>query len=322
VKAGVGVNAAQPQNLFQQCARQTREALLTPVYNSARELPQQSNGDSSARRPGETMLSLRRYLPLLATLLVIAVNAAANIVPLNGYNTGELSALNPTGFTPAGWVFSIWSLIYLGLLAFSIASVVGAERFRLRAAPIVNAYLLNAAANIGWIFAWHYRHVELSFALMLVILVTLIVIVGRLRDRPSPSWREFLTMDGPFSLYFGWITTATLANLGAVFFVQQYYPFSLNMDQWALITVCAATAIYVWMGVVTRDTVYCAVFVWAALGIAYRPTGITESVKLAAWAGAVAMVLCILWVAIGARGGTSVWLRNRRSARSASELDF
>ena len=60
----------------------------------------------------------RSFWPLVAVVIVMAVNAAANIVPLGGYNTGTLSAMYPTGFTPAGRTFSIWSLIYLGLLAF------------------------------------------------------------------------------------------------------------------------------------------------------------------------------------------------------------
>ena len=130
---------------------------------------------------------MRRYLPLIATLLVIAVNAAANIVPINGFNTGELSALNPTGFTPAGWVFGIWSLIYLGLIVFGVASIVGSDRTRARADGLVNVYLLNALANAAWIFAWHYRQVELSFALMLVILATLSIIFIKLRRHPAPT---------------------------------------------------------------------------------------------------------------------------------------
>ena len=244
------------------------------------------------------MLASRRYLPLVATLIVIAVNAAANLIPLNGYQTGELSDLNPTGFTPSGWVFAIWSLIYLGLIAYGIAALVGSERTRGRATTLTTPYLVNAAANAGWIFAWHYRQVELSLALMLVILATLIMIFLRLRRQPPPSVWEFLVIDAPFSLYFGWITTATLANLGAVFHTLQAYPFSLPMDQWALVTMCAATAIYVWMGAVTRDVVYCSVFVWAALGIAYRPTGVTEPVKLAAWAAVFVLLACIAWAAV------------------------
>ena len=64
-----------------------------------------------------------RFLPLVATLGVIAVNAAATLIPINGYATGELSDLYPTGFTPPGYVFSIWSLIYLGLIAYGVAAL-------------------------------------------------------------------------------------------------------------------------------------------------------------------------------------------------------
>ena len=112
------------------------------------------------------------YAPLLATLLVLAVNAAASILPINGITTGELSDLYPTGFTPPGWVFSIWGLIYTGLIAFSIMALRGNPRARQRVATITGPYLLNALGNAGWIFAWHYRQVELSVLLMLFILAT------------------------------------------------------------------------------------------------------------------------------------------------------
>jgi translocator protein len=235
------------------------------------------------------------FVPLLATLIVIAVNAAANIVPINGFNTGELSALYPTGFTPLGYVFAIWSLIYLGLIVFGVAALRGRSATKTRIARIQIPFVINAAANAGWIFAWHFRYVALSLAIMLVILATLILIFWRLREMPRPTLREFLSVDGPFSLYFGWITTATLANFGALCFDLQWYPLGLTMDQWALITVCTATAAYMWMGAVTRDVVYCAVFVWAAIGIYKRPDGVVESVQIAALTGAFLIGACIVW---------------------------
>ena len=259
------------------------------------------------------MLTPRRALPLLATLVVIAVNAAANIIPINGFRTGELSDLNPTGFTPAGWVFAIWSLIYLGLIAFGIAALAGSERLRIRVDAFRGAYLLNAAANAGWIFAWHYRQVELSLLLMTVILITLIRIFVTLRRQTPPTLLEFWSVDAPISLYFGWITTAALVNLAAVFYVQKFYPFGLTMDQWALITVFSATALYVWMAAVTRDAVYVAVFAWAASGIAYRPSGITESVRLLAMAAATISIACVIWAACdigGRRRRASVFAEN------------
>jgi hypothetical protein len=238
---------------------------------------------------------IRRLLPLLATLAVIAVNAAANLVPINGYNTGQLSDLYPTGFTPSGYVFGIWSLIYLGLIAFGIAALRGGPALQARIADIRGPFLINAAGNAAWIFVWHYRLVALSVVIMLVILATLVLICSRLRRRPPPTASEFLTVDGPFSLYFGWITAATLVNFGALCFDLQRYPLELGMDEWALASVIGATAIYVWMVTLTRDVVYGAVFVWAAIGIFARPTGVSEAVQVAALSGAAAVALCLAW---------------------------
>ncbi len=247
---------------------------------------------------------LDRILPLLAIIAVIAVNAAANILPLNAVNTGEVSAMYPTGFTPAGWVFRIWSLIYLGLLGFGIAVLVASPAIRARAGAIPRWFVLNAVANIGWVFAWHYQLIALSFLLMCVILATLLVITTQLRHRPGAGLGAYLLIDAPFSLYLGWITTATLANLGNLFFALGTYPFALTMDQWALVTVVGATAVYVWVTTVTRDVIFGLVFVWAGAGIALRPSGISEPVQLAAMTGA-AMVLL-----------TSVLVIRRRRPRS------
>lgn len=237
----------------------------------------------------------RSYGPLIATLIVIAVNAAANLVPLGGMNTGQLSALYPTGFTPPGWVFGIWPIIYLGLLAFSLAAIFGVPATRERIAAIRTPYYVSAFGNAAWIFVWHYRMVALSVAVMLLLLAALIVIFLRLRRLPEPARTAWITVDAPFSLYFGWITTATLVNFATLCFEWKWYPFGLTMDQWALATVVAAGALYAWMGALTRDVVYCAVFVWAAFGVWTGTPVITPAVQLAAGAGAAVVIVSILW---------------------------
>ncbi|NBX45194.1 MAG: tryptophan-rich sensory protein [Gammaproteobacteria bacterium] len=244
------------------------------------------------------VMSIRPFLPLLATVIVIAVNAAANIVPINGMNTGELSDLYPTGFTPPGYVFSIWSVIYLGLLAFGVAAWRGAPNLRARITEIQTPFLINAVGNAAWIFVWHYRLIAVSVAVMLVILATLIVIFTRLQRLPSPSLTEFLCVDGVFSIYFGWITSATLINISALFFDVSWYPFGMSMDQWALATVCVATGIYVWVGTLSRSAAYCAVFVWAAIGIYRGEPTVTEPVRIAALSGAIAVATCLTWAII------------------------
>ena len=237
---------------------------------------------------------MRKYLALVATLAVIAINAAANIVPINGVKTGEVSGHYPTGFTPAGWVFAIWSLIYLGLMAFAIfAARVPADRAA-RVRGIEPAYLVSCLANATWIFMWHYERILESLLLMLVLLGSLLTVYVRLRSTPAVSTSERLCVDMPFSLYFGWITTATLANLAAWFFDLGVYPFKLPMDDWALLTVVTATAIYTAVGVRTRDAIYTAVFAWASLGIVLQTLATTHAVRLAAAAGCAVMVVVTL----------------------------
>jgi len=239
-----------------------------------------------------------RFTPLLAIIAVLGVNAAANLVPINDMTTGQLSAMYPTGFTPPGWVFRIWSVIYLGLLAFAIGAIWASPAIRQRAAAITPLFLVNSAGNIAWIFAWHYQQLGLSLALMGLILATLVAITAKLRRMPRRGIAAFLLVDAPFSLYFGWITTASLANLGNWFYGLQAWPFGLAMDEWALVTVVAASAVYVWMTTVTRDLVYGAVFVWVAAGIYLRPEGIVAAVQLAAATGGALVVIAMLAAAL------------------------
>jgi hypothetical protein len=135
---------------------------------------------------------------------------------------------------------------------------------------------------------------------MVIILATLIAIYISLRQKPATGWRQRLSTDAPFSLYLGWITAATILNLATVFYSRGQYPDDLALDQWALISVTAAIVIYVWVGVLTRDLIYCGVSVWASIAIAARPEGISEPVRLVAMTGAAALISVIAWVALTA----------------------
>lgn len=234
---------------------------------------------------------MRRFVSLLLTLVVIGVNAAANILPINGVNTGEVSARYPTGFTPAGWVFSIWALIYLGLAAFSVYAARSSKAQESRIRRIEPAYWLSCVANALWIFMWHHGWIFASLLLMSILLACLVLIYVRLQKSTASSFAERLCVDMPFSLYFGWITTAILANLAAWFFDIKIYPFDLPMDDWAILTVVTATAIYTAMGVRTRDAVYTAVFGWASLGIVLQTLETSHAVRLAAAAACVVMLV-------------------------------
>ncbi|MGC8827818.1 MAG: tryptophan-rich sensory protein, partial [Anaerolineae bacterium] len=100
---------------------------------------------------------VRQWLVAAAVLVTIIVNALANILPLNGITTGEISDQFQVYFVPAGYVFSIWGLIYLGLVAFAIYQVLPAQRSNPRLRSMSWPFLVSCAANIAWLFLWHYQ---------------------------------------------------------------------------------------------------------------------------------------------------------------------
>ena len=149
-------------------------------------------------------------------VLMVLVNALANILPIGGVNTGQVSDSYPNLFAPAGITFTVWGVIYV-LLALFILYQWGAFKGKsgagMEAALRIGPYfILSSAANIAWIFSWHYNIIPLSLALMIVILVTLIRAYQKI-NAGALSFKEKIFVRLPFSIYFGWITVATIANV-------------------------------------------------------------------------------------------------------------
>lgn len=153
---------------------------------------------------------------VIATITYIAmvfVNFLANSLPINGRSTGVISDSYPNIFAPAGPAFSIWGVIYLLLGAYIVYQFVKKdEREEALLAKINPLFIATSVANIMWIFAWHYDYIGLSVLIMAVLLILLIKIADILRVEQF-SASEKLLIRAPFSVYFGWITVATIANV-------------------------------------------------------------------------------------------------------------
>ena len=108
-------------------------------------------------------LFLLRSAYVLLFVGVIAVNGAANALPINGLTTGAVSDLYPNLFTPDGFAFSIWGLIYLGLLAFLIRILSTSDKTLV--GKLFPWFAINCLANMAWIFAWHHLQVVTSLAI-------------------------------------------------------------------------------------------------------------------------------------------------------------
>ena len=213
-------------------------------------------------------MSSNRLLKLgniVAFLITIVVNSLANILPLNGITTGELSDLYGNLFTPAGYVFSIWGVIYLLLVVFSYYQYGADDSLHDR---IDILFMVSCLFNIVWIFLWLYQYVFLSLFAMFGILGTLILIYVRLgigEREVSSSERNMVHL--PFSVYLGWITVAPIANVAAFLVSVGWDGFNqaaINMTVGMIVIAMALTLINTY----TRgDVAYAAVIVWALGGI-------------------------------------------------------
>jgi hypothetical protein len=240
--------------------------------------------------------TLRQILVIVATLATIIVNVLASTLPLGGKNTGEISDQFQVFFVPAGYVFSIWGLIYLGLIAYTIFQALPAQRDNAALERVGWLYIGSCLANIIWLFTWHYEVFPLTILFMLALLVLLIAIyltLGTGRTKTSTGMRWCVRV--PFSIYLGWITVATVANATSLF---NYLGWGNGYDPasavWAAIMLGVATVIAVLMSLRHGDIAYIAVIVWAFAGIAVKHSG-NALVATTAWAmAAVAAVSLVV----------------------------
>lgn len=212
------------------------------------------------------------FLNLIGFIGTVMVNGLANALPIGGVTTGALSDMYPNLFVPAGFTFSIWGLIYLLLGLFIVYQlIVALGRNEDRSAFIQRIgvfFFIASAANIGWIFAWHYQYVGISLILMVLLLVSLIAVYLRLDIRKRGfNWRERFFIAAPFSIYLGWITVATVANVTALLVDIGWNGFGLSDVVWTCIVIGIATIIALFMLFTRQDILYCLVVEWAFFGI-------------------------------------------------------
>ena len=227
---------------------------------------------------------LRQVVNVLAVLVTIAINGLANTLPLNGLNTGEISDRFKVYFVPAGYVFSIWGLIYLALIGFAIYQALPAQRENPHLRRIGYLFALSCVANVVWLFLWHYEVFPLTIVAMLALLALLIAIylrlgIGRTRVSAAVTWLVHV----PFSIYLGWITVATIANATSLLDYLNWSGWGISPEAWAVIMLVVGAGVASVVSLTRGDIAYMLVIVWAFAGIAVKHTA-TPLVASAAWA--------------------------------------
>lgn len=236
---------------------------------------------------GRQEYSRLKVVNAAAYLIMIAVNALANLLPLNGLNTGQVSDQYPNLFTPAAYTFSIWGLIYLLLLGFVLYQfgVFGGDAaLQNEMVGLIGPwFIVSSLANSAWVFSWHYRLIGLSVVLMLILLVSLILIVTRINKYGPLPLREMVLVQIPFSIYFGWITVATIANITVLLVSLGWNGFGLPPQTWTVIALFLGLIIAAETMLRNSDAAYGLAVLWAYVGILVRhlsPSGFAGKYSL------------------------------------------
>lgn len=217
----------------------------------------------------------RKIIATVVFALSLVVNALAGGTTLiNGRTTGEVSALHPTLFTPAGFTFAIWGIIYLLVTVYAIRQFVSGGTPAEKNADILSSgmaqpFTILSALNICWLFAWQFDIIWLAMLLIIAMLITLAHISGTIA-RSTLTAVDWLTIRLPFSIYFGWITIATIANASVLLVSAHWSGWGIGDSTWTAIILVVGAAIGLAVTLTRKDWSYLAVFIWAYLGILTR----------------------------------------------------
>ncbi|MGD8507159.1 MAG: tryptophan-rich sensory protein [Candidatus Bathyarchaeota archaeon] len=243
--------------------------------------------------------TLIKWVNIIAFAMTVLVNSlAGGSTILGGKVTAEISDANPTLITPAGYVFSIWSVIYILLGTFVIFQAWPGRKERTYQKRIGWLFAFSSLVNIAWLFLWQFEYLSLSVVFMFLLLATLIAIYLRLNIGKSKApLREKLAVHVPFSVYLGWITIASIANVTVTLVSVGWDGLGIGQETWALLIVTIALLITLLVVATRKDLAYGLVVIWAFLGIAVKQAGnqnIVAATGISAVIVAIALSLSIL----------------------------
>ena len=242
----------------------------------------------------------RQWITVVTFVVTVIVNGAANALPIN-LPTRVISDRFDVLVIPAAYVFSIWGLIYLLLLAFTVDQA----RPSRAADPTLRrlGYLpaLTGVLNTGWLLLFQYELFVPTVPVMISLLITLIAINAiTFADRERLTGAARWTVRLPFSVYLGWITVATIANIAQTLDYVGFDAFGIDPPLVASAVLLVGLAIaltFVWR---FADLAYGLVIVWAYIGIAVKEAD-TPLVPIVAAGGAVAVAGLLIATATARR---------------------
>jgi benzodiazapine receptor len=216
-----------------------------------------------------------QIINIFAVAFTIVMNLLANILPFNGVYTGTVADSYPNYFTPPGYVFAIWGVIYILLFVFMFYQAKRDQVSEEYLGQIGYLYLIGAILNVAWLILFHYSYgntpllIWSEFLIVGFLVVLLLTYVRLGIGIKEVSLKQKLAIHLPTSVYLGWISLATIANTAAVLNTYLTIAVDIQILWTALVLVVALiiTTLMIWL---RRDLAYGLVVIWASTGIASK----------------------------------------------------
>ena len=208
---------------------------------------------------------------IIALLITIFINYLSNTGTLNNTTIGEVSNSYRSLFTPAGYTFAIWGVIYLLLIGFVIYQGRGLFKDVKNDDVVLKTgwwFILSCLFNSLWVFAWIYEYTGVSCIFIFLLLFSLLKIVVNNRmeldDEPLPI---IAFVWWPFVIYSGWVTVASIANVSTYLVKIDWDGFGLSDVTWTIILIAIAVFINVIITWKRNMREFALVGAWALIGI-------------------------------------------------------
>ncbi|MBJ2176440.1 tryptophan-rich sensory protein [Aureibaculum sp. A20] len=235
----------------------------------------------------------------LSVIIAIGINYYSQVYTINGNTIGGLSDKYTNLFTPAGYAFSIWGIIYLGLITFCGFQMY--QTFKLKKNnEFINQtgywFALTNLANAAWVFAWLFENTLLSVGIMLVMLISLTKIILNTNMECYDASKKIIAFYWwPICIYSGWITVATIANITAYLAKIEWNGFGLSEIQWTIIMIIIATILNALMIYKRNMREFALVGVWALIAIYIKQQNEHETIAYTALIGALILLGYVMY---------------------------
>ena len=245
---------------------------------------------------------LRQVLVVVVTVTLIVMNGLSNIRVFGPQTNGDVSGKYNTLITPAAYAFSIWGVIFLGLMAFAVYQALPSQRHNPRFRAAGPWYIINALGNAAWSPIFNQEWIGGALVIILIMFISLFMVMEALRINPRTDMammRPVKTAETwlarvPFSIYFGWLTVATILNITLWFRAHNFDLSGISEPVWAVGVLVLGLIVGAVLYNRYRSAAFILVFTWAYAAIAVQQAA-TPTVQLFAGAGAIIAVLLAIY---------------------------